>query len=74
MRTTINLDEDVLRAVRSLADERGESLGVVVSDLVRKGLNPVLDSTYEQFFPVFSVREGTPVITPEMVDEADEEG
>lgn len=74
MRTTINLDDDVLRAARSLADERGESIGAVVSDLARKGLNPVLESAYEQSFPVFVVREGTPLITPEMVDEAAEDG
>jgi hypothetical protein len=73
MRTTLNLDEDVLRAVRSLADERGESLGTVVSDLARKGLAPQRDLTYEGSFPVFMVREGAPVITPEMVDEAAED-
>ena len=70
MRTTINLDEDVLRAARSLADERGESLGTVVSELARKGLRPALESGYEGDFPVFSVREGAAPITPEMVDEA----
>jgi predicted nucleic acid-binding protein len=34
MRTTLNLDEDLLRAVRSIANERGESIGTVVSSLV----------------------------------------
>ena len=40
MRTTINLDEDILRAAKDLAEERRQSLGRVLSDLVRRGLQP----------------------------------
>jgi len=40
MRTTIDLDEDVLRLAKHLAQEREQSLGRVVSDLVRQGLQP----------------------------------
>ncbi len=40
MRTTGDLDEDVLRAAKDLAKERSQSLGHVLSDLVRKGLRP----------------------------------
>lgn len=70
MRTTLNLDDDVMRAVRSLAQERGHSLGAVVSDLVRKGLRPTTAHRYEVDVPVFTVREGAPPITPEMVRSA----
>lgn len=43
MRTTLNLDDDVLAAARILADEKGTSLGVAVSELARRGrLGPVL--------------------------------
>lgn len=70
MRTTINMDEDVLRAVRSLARERGASLGDVVSALVREALKPPDTPTYSGDFPVFQVREGAPPITPEMVESA----
>jgi hypothetical protein len=73
MRTTVNLDDDVLRAVRSLAKERGESFGTVISGLVRDALRAPDPSTYEADFPVFSVREGAPPITPEMVQAALEE-
>jgi hypothetical protein len=38
MRTTIDLDEDILRLAKHLAEERKQSLGRVVSDLVRKRL------------------------------------
>ena len=74
MRTTINLDDDVLRAVRSLARERDESLGEVISALVRDALSPPEMVAYDADFPVFQVREGAPPITPEMVESAMEEG
>lgn len=38
MRTTIDLDEDVLLAVKDLAKHRQESIGRVVSDLTRRAL------------------------------------
>jgi hypothetical protein len=73
MRTTVNIDEDVMRAVRSLARERGESLGAVISALIRKALRAPAEVTYSAEFPVFKVREGAPPITPEMVEAAQED-
>jgi hypothetical protein len=74
-RTTLQIDEDVLAAARVLARERQESLGRVVSDLARRGLRPALSYAEAEGFPVFEVREGAPVMTPEDVrralDEAD---
>ena len=70
MRTTLNLDDDVLRAARALARERRDSLGAVVSELARKGLRPEGRFTYEADFPVFQVREDAPPLTPEMVEGA----
>ena len=40
MRTTLDLDEDILRVAKDLAGERSQSLGRVVSDLARRGLQP----------------------------------
>lgn len=70
MRTTLNLDDDMLRVVRSLAKERGESLGAVVSDLLRQALRPRQELAYHLDVPVFAVREDAPPITPEMVEAA----
>ena len=39
MRTTVDLDEDVLMAVKELARLRGETMGKVVSDAVRLGMS-----------------------------------
>ncbi|WP_324308490.1 hypothetical protein [Thermomonas sp.] len=40
MRTTLQLDEDILSAARALAAQQGRTLGEVVSALARKGLTP----------------------------------
>jgi hypothetical protein len=40
MRTTLQLDDDVLVEARVLARERRVSIGAVISDLVRKALKP----------------------------------
>lgn len=36
MRTTLDLEEDVLLAVKEIARMRGQSIGKVLSDLARK--------------------------------------
>jgi len=73
MRTTLNLDDDLLRAARSLARQRGESIGAVVSGLLREALAPEANLAYEMDVPVFVVREGAAPITPEMVEAAGED-
>ncbi len=73
MRTTVNLDDDVVRAARSLAREQGRSLGDVLSDLARRGLEPPTEVRYRADFPVFVVREGVGPLTPEMVAQAAED-
>ncbi|MBV8808151.1 MAG: hypothetical protein JO033_05705 [Acidobacteriaceae bacterium] len=40
MRTTVDLDEDILSVAKHLAEEREQSLGRVLSDLIRRGLRP----------------------------------
>jgi hypothetical protein len=35
MRTTLDLDDDILAAARSIAEARKQTMGKVVSDLVR---------------------------------------
>ena len=57
MRTTIDLPDDLLDIARSLARGRKQTLGDVVADLVRRGLNPPEPAriTYENGFPVLDV-------------------
>jgi hypothetical protein len=66
MRTTLHIDDDVYRAARSLAEAENRSVGKVLSDLARKGLAPARPAK-RGGFPVFSVPEGAPPLTLEMV-------
>lgn len=71
MRTTINLDADVLQAVRAVAQLERKSLGRVISDLVRRGMAPTTPRIAdEDGFPVFQVEAGAAPITNEMVQAA----
>ena len=54
MRTTIDLDEEVLRAAKDLARERSQSLGRILSDLARCGLQPALQAP--------AMRNGVPLL------------
>jgi hypothetical protein len=40
MRTTLDIDDDVLQAAKELASNRRTSAGKVLSDLARKALEP----------------------------------
>ncbi len=70
MRTTLTLDPDIYRVARSLAGQRGESMGAVVSALARAGLQPREPVTRADGFPVFDVANDASPLTPEMVRDA----
>lgn len=70
MRTTLQIDDDVLEAARALARMEAKSLGEVVSRLARKGLAPRPQEGTDRNFPVFAVSEDEPPITPEHVRQA----
>lgn len=67
MRTTVDLDDDVLAAAKALAAAERRSLGKVVSDLIRRGLapRPVVDD--DELFPLVRVGPGAAPITAERV-------
>lgn len=69
MRTTLDIDDDVIAAARDLAAGERRSLGSVISELARRGLTPARVET-EDGLPVIRVPAGTPPITPEMVRRA----
>jgi hypothetical protein len=67
MRITVDLNDDVMGAVRMLARERGESLGAVISALVRERLRIPESDQHDVDVPVFRVSDDAPPLTPEMV-------
>jgi hypothetical protein len=69
MRTTLELDDDVVAAARELAAGERRSLGSVISELARRGLTPGRVEVAGDL-PVIRVPAGTPPITAEMVRRA----
>lgn len=69
MRTTLSIDDDVLAAARALAARQGKSLGEVVSDLARQGLQPQSEPPkYRNGIRLMSVRQGATPTTLEQVN------
>ena len=56
MRTTLDIDDDVLQAAKELAEFRGLTAGKVLSELARKALVPPTDHG--------PVRNGVPLLPP----------
>ena len=56
MRTTLDIDDDVLQAAKEIAATDGRTAGKVLSDLARKGLAPVRQKV--------RVRNGVPLLPP----------
>lgn len=69
MRTTLQLDDDVLDAARELSRREGRGIGAVVSDLARRSLRPV-GIRDDGGFPVFDVADDAPAITEDAVARA----
>ncbi len=73
MRTTLRIDPDILSAARQIADAKSRSIGEVISELARRGLEARSKVTTRQGYPVFPVTTGAAPLTPEDV-RRDEDG
>ena len=73
MRTTINLDDDVLAAVKRLAGAQSKSLGETVSNLLRQGLEHRLTIRHEHGIPTFDVPPGAKPFSLEDIRREDAE-
>lgn len=75
MRTTLNIENDVYQGVQAIAQSSGQSVGEVVSRLLRKAMSAPAQpyATQEDGCPVFPVKEGAPIIAvtraSELLDE-----
>ena len=69
MRTTLDLDDDVLAAAKALAAHQGMTAGQVVSALVRKGLEAEKTTArVRNGVPLFPSTPGR-IVTPTMVED-----
>jgi hypothetical protein len=57
MRTTLNIDEDMLSTAKALAEQSNKTVGEVVSELMRKGLSSSHKSPSKK-------RNGVPLFKP----------
>jgi hypothetical protein len=68
MRTTLDIEEDVMLAARELARQRGVSLGKVFSDLARQALAHQEAGEVRNGVPLFPVQPGAVLVTLELVN------
>jgi hypothetical protein len=73
MRTTLDIDDDVLLAARELARQRGVSMGKALSDLVRQALSRQDASPTRNGVPLFPRRPGAGIVTLELVNQLRDE-
>jgi hypothetical protein len=57
MRTTLDIDDDVLAAAKDLAKAEGRSMGAVISDLVRRALTQPSFSAARSVGPSLGMEE-----------------
>ncbi|MBI1875030.1 MAG: CopG family transcriptional regulator [Acidobacteria bacterium] len=69
MRTTLDIDDDVLQAAKEIAASRRLTAGQVLSQLARKALEPVQTMRLRNGVPVLPRRPGAPRMTMKMVNE-----
>jgi hypothetical protein len=73
MRTTLSLDDDVLREVKTYARSRDVAIGKAVSDLIRRGLQAPLQTRVVNGFYVVDLPPGSPPVSTEDVKKLAEE-
>jgi hypothetical protein len=73
MRTTLNLDDDVLNAVKSYAGSRSIPLGEAVSLLVRRGLSVPCPTRRVNGLLVFDPPASDPRVTSRQVRQLEDE-
>lgn len=82
MRTTLDIDDDILAAARDLAKAEGRTMGEIISDLARRGLTAPTQSLGgfaepsasfdSDDWPTLPTREGV-LVTPAMIERIEEE-
>lgn len=70
MRTTLNIDDDVLRAVKEIAKLRSNSAGAILSELARESLERRRGGPSDDVrngVPLLPARAGAGIVTPAAV-------
>lgn len=74
MRTTLTIEDDVLAAVKELANREGKTVGEVISELARQALRPTKAvKNHRNGVRLLPVRPGASRVTPELVNQLRDE-
>ena len=73
MRTTLDLDEDVVLAARELAKRRHISIGKAISELARQGVTRVQQGSVRNGVPLIPVSKSGSIVTLELVNQLRDE-
>ena len=67
MRTTLDIDDDVLQAAKEIGGMRRKTAGQIISEMARKGMTPPSNATERNGVPLLP-RRGR-IVTVEMVEQ-----
>lgn len=73
MRTTLDIEEDILFAVKEIARQRGVTLGKVLSELARQALTRQAAVSTRHGLPLFPIQPEAGVVTMELVNQLRDE-
>lgn len=73
MRTTLDIDEDVLFAAKEMAKRRGVSMGKALSDLARQALSRQTETLLRNGVPLFPPQAESGVVTLELINQLRDE-
>jgi hypothetical protein len=68
MRSTVDIDEDILMAVKEIARQRGATLGKVLSELARQSLTRQAPTGTRYGLPLLPVQPKVGVVRPGLVN------
>lgn len=74
MRTTLNIDDDLLKAAKSIAAARSKAVGAIISELAWKGLRASARTRRKSGLPTFRLPADAHPITLEDVKRMEDEG
>ncbi len=73
MRTTVDLDADVLMVAKEMARQRGVSLGRMLSELARQAMTRGAEGGSRDGVPLFPVRPDSGAVTLAIVNQLRDE-
>jgi hypothetical protein len=73
MRTTVNIPDEAYAVIRSVAQQKGITVGDAIADLVGRALNPGTRLDTAKAFPTFKVSPDAAPITLEQTLAAEDE-